>query len=78
MNCENGEPLEGVTALPSRPLAVETNPFDAVWRQDRWEFRCECGASGCRAAVSMSLAEYEALRAAGSPVLAMGRKRFAD
>jgi hypothetical protein len=35
-----------------------------------WEFRCECGASECRVRVSLTLAEYEALRAAGRPVLA--------
>jgi hypothetical protein len=38
--------------------------------QDRWDFTCECGASECRGRVPLTLAEYEALRAAGLPVLA--------
>ena len=37
---------------------------------DRWEFRCECGVADCRETVSLTLAEYEGLRAAGRPVLA--------
>jgi hypothetical protein len=37
---------------------------------DRWDFTCECGAPGCRVAVSLTLGEYEALRTAGRPVLA--------
>ena len=45
--------------------------------RDRWEFTCECGAPGCRVAVSLTLAEYEALRAADSPVLAPGHERRA-
>jgi hypothetical protein len=45
--------------------------------QDRWEFRCECGAGECRVAVSLTLAEYEALRAAGLPVLAPGHEQRA-
>lgn len=41
---------------------------------DRWEFRCECGAPACRAVVSLTLAEHDALRAAGRPVLAPGHE----
>jgi hypothetical protein len=44
---------------------------------DPWEFTCECGSPGCRVAVSMTLAEYEALRKAGDPVLAPGHQRRA-
>lgn len=44
---------------------------------DAWEFTCECGSPGCRVAVSLTLAEYEALRAAGAPVLAPGHERHA-
>ena len=44
---------------------------------DRWDFTCECGASDCRVTVSLTLAEYEALRAAGTPVLAPGHMRAA-
>ena len=43
-------------------------------KKDRWDFTCECGASDCRATVSLTLAEYEALRAAGRPVLAPGHE----
>ena len=45
--------------------------------QESWEFTCECGAPGCRSAVSLTLVEYEALRAADSPVLAPGHERRA-
>jgi hypothetical protein len=45
--------------------------------QDRWDFTCECGASDCRLTVSLTLAEYEALRTAGRPVLAPGHERRA-
>lgn len=43
--------------------------------QEHWEFACECGASDCRVQVSLTLAEYEALRAAGRSVLAPGHER---
>jgi hypothetical protein len=39
---------------------------------EEWEFRCECGARGCCETVSMSLAEYEAARAASQAILAEG------
>jgi hypothetical protein len=42
---------------------------------DPWEFTCECGAPECRAAVSLTLAEYEAMREAGRPVLAPGHEQ---
>jgi hypothetical protein len=45
--------------------------------QDRWDFTCECGAPDCRTAVSLTLAEYEALRTAGRPVLASGHEKAA-
>jgi hypothetical protein len=43
-------------------------------RYEPWEFRCECGAPDCRAIVSLTLAEYEALRQEGRPVLAPGHE----
>jgi hypothetical protein len=43
--------------------------------QDHWEFTCECGAPDCRVPVSLTLAEYEALRAAGRPLLAPGHRK---
>ena len=39
---------------------------------DRWDFTCECGAPDCRVTVSLTTAEYEALRAAHQHVLAPG------
>jgi hypothetical protein len=45
--------------------------------EERWDFRCECGAPDCRAAVSLTLVEYEALRAGGRPVLAPAHERHA-
>jgi hypothetical protein len=45
---------------------------DTESEQDLWDFTCECGAADCRAPVSLKLAEYEALRAAGEPILAAG------
>ena len=39
---------------------------------DRWDFTCECGATDCRLTVSLTTAEYEALRRAGEHVLAPG------
>jgi hypothetical protein len=43
--------------------------------EDRWDFTCECGAPDCRLAVSLTLADYEALRGAGRPVLAPGHDK---
>jgi hypothetical protein len=39
-----------------------------------WDFTCECGAPHCRASVTVTLAEYEVLRAADHPVLAEGHE----
>jgi hypothetical protein len=41
---------------------------------DRWDFTCECGAPDCRGSVSVTLAEYEALRTANRRILAPGHK----
>lgn len=38
--------------------------------RDPWDFTCECGAPDCRVPVSLTLADYEALRVADRPVLA--------
>jgi hypothetical protein len=46
--------------------------------EDSWDFTCECGAPGCRVTVSLTLAEYEALRAAGRPVLASGHEKTTE
>jgi len=42
--------------------------------RDLWDFTCECGAPDCRVPVSLTLAEYEALRAEESPILAAGHQ----
>jgi hypothetical protein len=52
--------------------------FDGIEAQhDRWDFTCECGAPECRTSVSLTLAEYEALRADDRPVLAPGHEKAA-
>ena len=43
---------------------------------DPWDFTCECCAPECRVPVSMTLAEYEATRAAGRPLLAPGHEEI--
>ena len=45
--------------------------------EDRWDFTCECGSQRCRVTVSLTLADYEALRASGRPVLAPGHEKRA-
>jgi hypothetical protein len=42
--------------------------------RDLWDFTCECGAADCRMRVTLTLAEYEALRAAEQPVLVAGHE----
>jgi hypothetical protein len=42
-----------------------------------WEFTCECGAPDCREPVSLTLVEYEALRAEAGRVLAPGHAEHA-
>jgi hypothetical protein len=42
---------------------------------DIWSFTCECGAAACRVSVSLTRAEYEALRTSGRRVLAPGHTR---
>jgi hypothetical protein len=48
---------------------------DAEPGRDLWGFTCECGAPDCRAPVSLTLADYQALRKADRPVLAPGHDR---
>lgn len=45
--------------------------------RDLWDFSCECGAPSCRIPVSLTLADYEALRARGRPLLAPGHRLVA-
>ena len=42
--------------------------------QNLWDFTCECGAPECRTPVSMTLVQYEELRAGERPVLADGHE----
>jgi hypothetical protein len=46
--------------------------------RDPWDFTCECGATECRLPVSLTLADYESLRAAGRPLLAKGHETVAS
>jgi hypothetical protein len=49
--------------------------FESAQRdRDLWDFTCECGAPDCRASVSLTLADYEALHEAGQPVLVAGHE----
>jgi hypothetical protein len=49
--------------------------FESAQRdRDLWDFTCECGARDCRVSVSLTLAEYEALREARQRVLAAGHE----
>ena len=41
---------------------------------DLWDFVCECGQPDCKARVSLRLADYESLRAAGRAILAAGHR----
>ena len=45
--------------------------------RDLWGFTCECGAADCREPVSLTLAEYEALRVERRGVLAPGHEEHA-
>ena len=69
--------------LVERDLLLEVNAhvheaarrFEGVEPgHDPWDFNCECGAPECRGTASLTLAEYEALRAAARPVLAPGHE----
>ena len=62
-------------AVFSYPLEDVSGTLDI--EPDHWEFTGECGAPDCREAVSLTLAEYEAQRAAGQPVVAPGHGRHA-
>jgi hypothetical protein len=59
-----------VHAAAKRFEGIEPEP-------DSWNFTCECGAADCRVPVSLTLAEYEALREADRPVLAVGHEKVA-
>ena len=72
---ENEEFLDGQDVLSE----VNAHVHEAARRfegiepgPDRWDFTCECGASDCRVTVSLTTAEYEALRAADGRILAPG------
>ena len=72
---ENEESVDGQDVLSE----VNAHVHEAARRfegiepgPDRWDFTCECGAPGCRVTVSLTTAEYEALRAAHQHVLAPG------
>jgi len=69
-------------ATPDLLLEVNAHVREAARRfegsepeSDLWEFTCECGAPDCRAAVPLTLAAYDELRAAGRPVLARGHEK---
>jgi hypothetical protein len=79
----NGKAGKGEQQLAKHEVLAELNTrvHDAAKRfestdsqQNLWDFTCECGASECRARVTLTLARYEALRAADQPILADGHE----
>ena len=69
--------------LAERDLQLEVNAHvheaasrfeDVLPGHERWDFTCECGAPDCRAHVSLTLAEYEALRAEDRLMVAPGHQ----
>lgn len=82
MNAVTGRREEDEAVRQDVLLEVNAHVHEAARRfegvepgQDRWDFTCECGAPDCRLTVSLTLAEYEALRAAGRPVLGPGHAK---
>jgi hypothetical protein len=72
-----GQQLEKQDVLPELNARVHeaAKRFEgAEPERDLWDFTCECGTTDCRGRVSLALAEYEALRAANRPVLALGHE----
>lgn len=62
-------------------LELNTRVHDAARRfeesdteQNLWDFTCECGTSDCRTPVSLTLVQYEELRAGDRPILADGHE----
>lgn len=79
MTAVTGRGEEQGTAEQDLLLEVNAHVHEAARRfertgpaHDSWDFTCECGVPDCRVTVSLTLAQYEALRAAGRPVLAPG------
>jgi hypothetical protein len=60
--------------LNSRVHAAARRFEEPDSEQNLWDFTCECGAPDCRVAVSLTLVQYETLRAAEQPVLADGHE----
>ena len=57
----------------NRNVRMAVERFDLSGLDDvAWDFLCECGDDDCQDWVSLSLAEYEALRRADGPILARG------
>lgn len=84
MNRMTGRDDREEPAKPDLLLEVNAHVHEAAKRfegiepePESWSFTCECGAPDCRVAVSLTLAEYEALREAGRPVLAPGHEKVA-
>ena len=57
----------------NRQMRMAVKRFDlSVEEADTWDFLCECGADDCTEWVTLPVSEFEALREAGEPILALG------
>ncbi|HET8752518.1 MAG TPA: hypothetical protein VFM43_08345 [Gaiellaceae bacterium] len=59
----------------NRHLRMAVKSFDLPEEsEETWDFLCECGAEGCEEWVTLPIAEFEAVRLAGKPLLAPGHR----
>ena len=57
----------------NRNIRMAVKRFDlSDLETETWDFLCECGDDGCERWVTLTLAEYEALREKDQPILAAG------
>ena len=60
-------------AETNRNIRMAVKCFDlSDLETETWDFLCECGDDGCESWITLTLAEYEALRGKDEPILAAG------
>ena len=60
-------------AETNRNIRTAVKRFDlSDVETETWDFLCECGDDGCERWITLTLAEYEALRETDEPILATG------
>ncbi len=60
-------------AETNRNIRTAVKRFDlSELESETWDFLCECGDDGCERWITLTLAEYEALREEDEPILAAG------